>query len=134
VVKSDSFVIPDIALRPDPPWRAVGRSYSARRLRSRKGGSHFNNAQFDAEATLPLGRRTKGRTAINHGAVVLVEGDTGVHSCPVCNVTNDGACIQLSGLNIVPPLFDLSFDNFRTTRRCRLIWRNRDLVGVAFES
>jgi hypothetical protein len=82
----------------------------------------------------PLGRRTKGRTAINHGAVVLVEGDTGVHSCPVCNVTNDGACIQLSGLNIVPPLFDLSFDNFRTTRRCRLIWRNRDLVGVAFES
>ena len=81
-----------------------------------------------------LERRTKGRTAINHGAVVFFEGDTGIHSCSVCNVTNDGACIRLSGLDIVPSVFDLSFDNFRTARRCRLIWRNRDLVGVAFES
>jgi hypothetical protein len=82
----------------------------------------------------PLERRTKGRTAINHGAVVFFEGAIGVFSCRVCNVTNDRACIGLSGLNIVPPVFDLSFDNFRTTRRCRLIWRNRGLVGVVFES
>lgn len=82
----------------------------------------------------PFERHSKGRTTINHGAVIFFEGAAGVFSCHVCNVTNDGARIRLSGLNIVPPVFDISFDNFRTTRRCRLIWRNQDLVGVAFES
>jgi hypothetical protein len=28
----------------------------------------------------------------------------------------------------------LSFDKFRTGRNCRPIWRERDFVGVAFES
>jgi hypothetical protein len=40
----------------------------------------------------------------------------------------------LNGLNIVPSEFGISFDNFRTMRRCRLIWRDGDYVGVAFES
>jgi hypothetical protein len=40
----------------------------------------------------------------------------------------------LNGLNIVPSEFGISFDNFRTTRRCRLIWRDGDFVGAAFES
>jgi hypothetical protein len=30
--------------------------------------------------------------------------------------------------------FDISFDNFRTMRRCRLIWREGDFVGAAFET
>lgn len=79
-------------------------------------------------------RRAKGRTTINHGAAVFFEAETGIYSCRVCNVTNDGASIRLSGLDLVPPFFDISFDNFRTTRQCRLIWREGDLVGVAFES
>jgi hypothetical protein len=40
----------------------------------------------------------------------------------------------LNGLNIVPSKFDIACDNFHTMRRCRLIWRDGDLVGVAFES
>lgn len=80
-----------------------------------------------------LERRTKWRTTINHVAVVFFEGDTGMYSCRVCNVTNDGASIRLSGLDIVPPVFDISFDNFRTSRPCRLIWQNGGLIGVAFE-
>ena len=30
--------------------------------------------------------------------------------------------------------FDLTFDNFRTIRRCRLIWREGDFLGLAFEN
>jgi hypothetical protein len=44
-----------------------------------------------------------------------------------------GAQIRLSGLNVLPPNFELSFDNFRTVRKCRLIWRRHDLIGIAFE-
>jgi hypothetical protein len=65
-------------------------------------------------------RRSKKRTTINHGAALFFAGHAGVYSCCVRNVTNDGAGIRLNGLNIVPFEFDVSFDNFRTMRRCRL--------------
>lgn len=81
-----------------------------------------------------LERRAKQRTVINHVAAVYFERNAAVYSCCVCNVTNDGASIQLSELDFVPPFFDISFDKFRTIRRCRLIWRDRNFIGVAFES
>jgi ribosomal protein S1 len=58
----------------------------------------------------------------------------GVFSCEVRDVTNVGAQIRLNGLNILPPILELSFDNFRTVRKCRLIWRLGDLIGIAFEN
>jgi hypothetical protein len=61
-------------------------------------------------------------------------GHVGVHACCVRNVTNDGAGIRLSGLNILPSEFGVSFDNFRTMRLCRMAWRDGDFVGVTFES
>jgi hypothetical protein len=79
-------------------------------------------------------RRSKKRTTINHGALLFFACHAGVYSCCVRDVTNDGAGIRLNGLNIVPSEFDISFDNFRTTRRCRLIWRDGDFIGAKFES
>jgi hypothetical protein len=61
-------------------------------------------------------------------------GCEGVHACCVRDVTNLGAGIRFNGLDIVPLEFGISFDNFRTVRRCRLIWRDGDFVGVTFES
>jgi len=80
-------------------------------------------------------RRAKGRTTINRDALLFFEGWDKVHPCCVRDVTNDGAGIRLSGgLSILPLVFGISFDGFRTMRKCRLIWRNGDLVGAAFES
>jgi hypothetical protein len=79
-------------------------------------------------------RRSKGRTIINRGALMFFAGQADVHSCCVRDVTNDGAGIRLSGLNIVPSEFGVSFDNFRTMRLCRLRWRDGDFVGVTFET
>jgi hypothetical protein len=42
--------------------------------------------------------------------------------------------IRLNGLNFIPRAFDLSLDNFRMIRRCRLIWRNGDWIDVTFKS
>jgi hypothetical protein len=44
------------------------------------------------------------------------------------------AGLRLNGLIMVPSEFDVSFDNFRTMRRCRLIWRDDDFVGASFQS
>jgi hypothetical protein len=77
-------------------------------------------------------RRAGGRTTINRDVLMFFNGD--VHACCVRDVTNQGAGLRLNGLNIVPSEFGISFDNFRTMRACRLIWRDGDFVGVAFES
>jgi hypothetical protein len=77
-------------------------------------------------------RRAVGRTTINRDVLMFFNGN--VHACCVCDVTNHGAGLRLTGLNILPSEFGISFDNFRTMRRCRLIWRDGDFVGAAFET
>jgi hypothetical protein len=80
-------------------------------------------------------RRSIGRTKISKGALLFFSEKTGVHSCTVRDITNLGAGIRVEqDLKIMPSVFALSFDNFRTVRMCRLIWRQGDFLGVAFES
>jgi hypothetical protein len=79
-------------------------------------------------------RRSVGRTKILKGALLFFSGNTGVHACTVCDVTNLGAGIRGQGLKVLPLDFALSFDNFRTVRMCQLIWRQGDFLGVAFEN
>jgi hypothetical protein len=35
---------------------------------------------------------------------------------------------------MLPLDFALSFDGVRTVRKCRLVWRQEEFIGVAFES
>jgi hypothetical protein len=79
-------------------------------------------------------RRSIGRTKINRDALLyFLERET-VFSCCARDVTISGAGIRLQGLNVLPLIFYLSFDNFWTARSCRLIWREGDLVVVEFET
>ena len=57
-----------------------------------------------------------------------------MRSCAVRDITNLGAGIRTQDLPALPLNFELSFDNFRTARKCQLIWRDGDFVGVAFEN
>jgi hypothetical protein len=79
-------------------------------------------------------RRSVGRTAASKGALLFFGARRGVFACEVHDVTNLGARIRLSGLNVLPPDFELSLDNFGTVRKCRLIWRRGDFIGIAFEN
>jgi hypothetical protein len=79
-------------------------------------------------------RRSIERTRIDRSALMFFTGQDGVFSCGLRDATNLGAGIRLNGLNIVPLNFDLSVDNFRTIRMCRLVWRDNDFIGVAFGS
>jgi hypothetical protein len=78
-------------------------------------------------------RRSVGRTRIAKGALLFFSGQVGVRSCGVTDITNRGARIRTRDLALLPLNFDLSFDNFRTIRRCRLIWRDGDFLGVTFD-
>ena len=79
-------------------------------------------------------RRAIGRTKIAKGALLFFGESAGVNACTVHDVTNSGAGIQLQGLKILPLEFALSFDNFRSVRMCRLVWRQGDFFGAALES
>jgi hypothetical protein len=79
-------------------------------------------------------RRSKGRTIINRDGLLFFTGQADVFPCCVHDATNAGAGIRLNGLSIVPSEFGISFDRFRTMRKCRLVWRDGDFVGTAFES
>jgi hypothetical protein len=79
-------------------------------------------------------RRAVGRTTIYRNVLMFFTGHDRVHPCCVRDASNLGACIRLNGLSIVPSEFGISFDNFRTMHRCRLIWRDGDFVGARFES
>jgi hypothetical protein len=81
-----------------------------------------------------IDRRSIVRTLVIKSARLSFGEEAGAHPCTVRDVTNRGAGIYAPGLKAVPLDFALSFDNFRTARRCRLIWRHRDFLGVAFES
>jgi hypothetical protein len=79
-------------------------------------------------------RRSVGRTKIARGARLSLGEGTGVDPCAVYDVANSGARIGLQGPKVIPPEFALSFDNFRSVRMCRLVWRQGDFFGVVFES
>jgi len=78
-------------------------------------------------------RRLVGRTRINRSALLFFSGQVGVFSCIVRDVTNSGAGLRVERIPIVPINFDLSFDNFKTIRRCRLIWRHNEFIGAALD-
>ncbi|MGZ5870947.1 MAG: hypothetical protein ACXWKP_02425 [Bradyrhizobium sp.] len=67
-------------------------------------------------------------------ASLFFGGRTGMRSCgvSVTDITNGGAGIYTQGLAVLPMTFELAFDNFR--RKCRLIWRDGNFFGVAFEN
>jgi hypothetical protein len=78
-------------------------------------------------------RRSIGRTRITKGALLFFKGQPGTRGCNITDLTERGARIRTHDLPLVPAAFDLTLDNFGTIRRCRLVWRKRGFLGVAFE-
>jgi hypothetical protein len=59
-----------------------------------------------------------GRTKITKGALLFFTGQVGVRSCTVRDITSVGAGVRIQDLPVLPISFALSFDNFRTSRKC----------------
>jgi hypothetical protein len=77
-------------------------------------------------------RRTIARTTISKNALLFFDEERGVFACHVRDIAKGGAGIQLHDLNVLPLNFELTFDNFHNIRRCQIIWRRGDFVGVRF--
>ena len=77
-------------------------------------------------------RRARPRTVISRQALVHFRGQRSVFPCHVRDIASTGAGVRLQDVHIFPLEFDLSFDGFRTTQHCKVIWRDNYFCGVAF--
>jgi hypothetical protein len=85
-----------------------------------------------AEETRRVERRRLKRTRVSRNAKIIVPRRSPVIFCTVENITGAGACLKLAHTFGVPETFDLTFEHGRTRRRCRIVWRTNDKLGVAF--
>ncbi len=77
-------------------------------------------------------RRRTTRNAVNKRARIVFDRCTPPIDCVVHDLTSEGACIYFAVNFYAPKWFELSFDNFRSRRTCRLAWQHENKLGVAF--
>jgi hypothetical protein len=77
-------------------------------------------------------RRRLTRHVVNKPAKIGFDDQSSLIDCIVRDLSSSGACLQFPAPLQAPELFELSFDNFRSTRACRVAWRQPDRLGVCF--
>jgi hypothetical protein len=65
------------------------------------------------------------------GTIYEREGDSGYH-CTVRDLSNGGAKISDVAVGDVPDQFTLHIAGDSRTRKCRLLWRKADSLGIRF--
>jgi PilZ domain len=88
---------------------------------------------MDADEVKNSERRNVQRTKVLRNAKIIVAARTSIVHCTVQNITSGGACLKLASTHGLPQTFELTFECGRTRRACRVVWRTRDRLGVAFE-
>ena len=78
-------------------------------------------------------RRDITRTRVSRGAKIIPPRRGSMIHCTVQNITSGGACLKLANTYGLPETFELTFEQGRTRRACRVVWRTADQVGVAFQ-
>ncbi len=79
-------------------------------------------------------RRDVTRTRIRRNAEIVVA-RRGIEKVQVTlkDLTSTGARLMLASTYMVPDTFELTFDQGRSCRPCRVKWRRGDQLGVSFE-
>ena len=78
-------------------------------------------------------RRRVQRTRVLKAARIICDQHSSAIDCTVLNLTNVGACLRVASSLDVSTGFDLTFDSAHSSRKCRVVWRNEDELGVSFE-
>jgi PilZ domain len=75
-------------------------------------------------------RRAPRRRVIKSATI---EFDCSAYSCAIRNLSEVGAALDVPFALAIPHEFTLIMDTNQVSRRCRVIWRKDDRLGVAFE-
>jgi hypothetical protein len=78
-------------------------------------------------------RRMRTRTQVSRNAKIIVPQSSPLIHCTVQNITGGGACLKMANTFGVPQTFELTFEQGRTRRTCRVVWRTSETLGVSFD-
>jgi len=82
----------------------------------------------------PRERRERRRTRVLRSAKIIAPRNASMVHCTVQNITSAGACLKVASTYGMPQTFELTFEQGRTRRFCRVVWRTNDSLGVMFEN
>jgi hypothetical protein len=88
---------------------------------------------FPRFSLLPVERRRSPREAINQIVRLTFDDGSAWHRGMLLNQSAGGACVAISTAIVIPTEFTLILPP-NTFRRCRLVWRTGQRVGVEFLS
>lgn len=77
-------------------------------------------------------RRRLTRNIVRKHAKVLINNQLSALNCLVRDLTSDGAGLLVDAIPQPLDRIELSFDHFRTTHFCRVIWSQDNRLGVRF--
>jgi hypothetical protein len=76
-------------------------------------------------------KRTTFRKRVLKNAQIILSDKAPKLECAVRNISDAGACLQVSTTYGIPANFDVIFEGIR--RPCRSIWRTDTKIGIMFE-
>jgi hypothetical protein len=79
-------------------------------------------------------RRRLQRTRVLRNAKIILGYQSSMICCTLHNLTSVGACLSVANATLLPDSFELTFEQGRTRRQCRVIWRTQTRLGIAFEA
>jgi hypothetical protein len=79
-------------------------------------------------------RRALRRTRVLRNAKIMLDHRSPLVSCTLLDLTSGGACLSLASTYRLPDRFELTFEQGRMRRPCRVVWRTANRLGVAFET
>src|SRR5580704_15785691 len=82
-------------------------------------------------SVFPLERRKSPRQAQNQIVRLKFDDDSPWLRGMLNNLSEGGACVSVSTTRTIPAEFGLVFPP-NTLRRCRLVWRSGDRLGIEF--
>jgi hypothetical protein len=78
-------------------------------------------------------RRTATRTRVLRNAEIILNDRGTVVHCTLLDLNKLGARLSFGSTRSISEAFELTLDNARTRRKCRVIWRTGTQLGVSFE-
>jgi hypothetical protein len=79
-------------------------------------------------------KRKAARRSVRYNAWI-VRGDEELHGCALFDISETGARIDVENSETIPDKFVLLLaSNGKARRRCRVVWRQPNQIGVKFET
>ena len=78
-------------------------------------------------------RRISRRNRILRNAAIILSDRGTLLQCTLLDLSRSGARLSLASTYKIAEAFELTLDNARTRRKCRVMWRTSTQLGITFE-